>query len=84
MSHPYDQTILDGIIGKLLKSHAEMEAVIADNSLDGVSIEEACHALAKQTEPVDVECRESKPRSKWLDVADSICHDPWRKNVKPR
>ena len=30
----------------------------------------------------DVEVRESKPLSPWLGLADSICHDPFRRRLQ--
>ena len=76
MSYIYDQGRLDGIITKILNTPEE-------DLFPGVSIDDACQALAAETAPKDVEIAESKPRSKWLALADSICHEPWRRNVKP-
>jgi hypothetical protein len=71
---------LDLVLEALRRSNRELDSAIIDEStLDQVSIEEACQAMHVQTEPKDVELRESKKPSGWLGLADSICHDPYRR-----
>jgi hypothetical protein len=55
---------LEMVLKKLAQSHRELEETIVG---------------PKPEPPADVEVRESKPRSKWLDLANSICHDPYRR-----
>lgn len=71
---------LDLVLEALRRSNRELDSAIIDEStLENVSIEDACEALRAQTKPVDVEVRESKKKSGWLGLADSICHDPYRR-----
>ena len=70
---------LDVVLEALRRSANELDLVILEESaLDNVSIQDACEALRVQTEPKDVQVRESKKPSGWLGLADSICHDPYR------
>jgi hypothetical protein len=68
MSTEHDE--LDRIIGELLVSKRELDEA-----------DEAFLAYRYGREPVDSEVREpSKHESTdWLSLADSICHDPWRR-----
>ena len=71
---------LDVVLEALRRSAKELDLVILEEStLDQVSIQDACEALRVQTEPKDVQVRESKKPSGWLGLADFVCHDPYRR-----
>ena len=71
---------LDLVLEALRRSAKELDLVILEESaLDQVSIQDACEALRVQTEPKDVQVRESKKPSGWLGIADYICHESYRR-----
>ncbi len=55
----------------LEQSQSELEE--AQRTMDRILLE-----LASERPLDDVQVRESKPRSAWLDLADMICHEPYR------
>ena len=71
---------LDVVLEALRRSAKELDLVLLEESaFDQVSIQDACEALRVQTEPKDVQVRESKNPSGWLGIADAICHEPFRR-----
>ena len=71
---------LDVVLEALRRSNRELDsAIIEESAFDQVSIQDACEALKVQTEPKDVQVRESKNPSGWLGIADAICHEPFRR-----
>jgi len=60
-----EQDALDTVLRKLARTSAEFEETVLG---------------FKPPAPCDTEVKESKP-SKWLALADSICHEPYRRKL---
>ena len=58
-----------------IRHQQELDALLTELS------ETVDRTLAAREKTDDVEVRESTPLSGWLGLADSICHDPFRKRI---